>query len=441
MSKPTVPPKAFWEYTIQAREGDVSMTWCETALGERALQEGKCLYNYSINGHLPEGVDMSALLKVIEDEGLWLFRRKFPSRNRTDDEYLYVNQNTAVWVDFTNHNRSLRTSIYSLDEEQILRIKKVLKQHCENKAAKKGKVFVLVSTQQGMTLQEFGVAGEDFIEGNYRPEVVEKYRHVVKDLNDPDPCGRIAILDGPPGTGKTHMVRALLNEVPEATFILIQAGSVTDLGSPNFISVLMEEQRKDQPMILVLEDADECLSSRKADNISAISALLNFSDGIFGALLDMRIVATTNIDLRDLDKAVMRPGRLCRRIEVTLLDATQAQAVHHRLKGGSGPFVEGHFYSLGEIYTIAKGSESPAETDVRVHGKKLKTVGFQTQRSDLADDGKGLKKGQPLLPVQAEVVPVGTVVSEDDDDLADPEYKDDCYLPDCSDDGPDPEDK
>src|SRR6185312_16733704 len=160
------------------------------------------------------------------------------------------------------------------------------------------------------------------------------------DLNKSDPCGRIVLLDGPPGTGKTHMVRALLNEVPRATFILIPSNYIAQLGDPQFLSVLMREQRKDCPLILILEDADEALVNRKEGNTSAISALLNFSDGIFGTLLDMRLICTTNVEIDNLDPAVTRDGRLCTRMEIGLLDTEMANSIYERLTGKKGELKE-----------------------------------------------------------------------------------------------------
>ena len=56
-------------------------------------------------------------------------------------------------------------------------------------------------------------------------------------------------------------------------------------------------------------------------------------DGIMGAMLDARIVATTNAQTEDLDPAIVRPGRLCRRIDIGELCYEQACEVYERLVG------------------------------------------------------------------------------------------------------------
>jgi hypothetical protein len=66
------------------------------------------------------------------------------------------------------------------------------------------------------------------------------------------------------------MVRALLNEAPKATFVLMPSNMMSQLGSPSFIKALLREQKKGYPMVLIIEDADEAIASRDRANLSAI---------------------------------------------------------------------------------------------------------------------------------------------------------------------------
>lgn len=395
--------KPFWEYSPAAgRSSDeVNVQWAKISLGERAFVTGECLYSFSMNGDLRLDINIAELRALFINEGLHPYLKHLPSRDFGDDEMMLISDNSAVWLDITPKSRAIRTCFHTLDEKKAELFKTILKENVVRQA-QKGKIFVLVSTNGTLSLREFGVAGEDFIPENYRPEVAEGFKHVTADLESSDPCGRIVILDGEPGTGKTHLVRALLNECPNATFILVQSSNITSLGDPGLLPVLMSHRSKKHPLVLVLEDADEALTSRKADNVSAISALLNFSDGIFGALLDMRVIATTNQELKDLDAAVMRDGRLCRRVEVTLLDHEQAERIYQRIwaerhpdslygTGTSGFFTAGNFYALGTVYKRAKGSGGESQK-TKPKAAKVR-IGFHAQEKTPAQE-LGLNPGE-----------------------------------------------
>lgn len=329
----------------------------EAGLGQKALTEGKTLHKYYREGTLKFEVDFDLFVKTIEQNG---FRLVYCSRQNGSEDRIFVAADRAVNLTYRPSNRSLSISVFALQEDVVQALETFTKEAVV-KLVTRGRVYVVVSGQEGPSLRELGVAGEDFEPTNYRPETVEAYRHIVADLNESDPCGSVVILDGPPGTGKTHMVRAVLNEVPRAKFILVPSNMLSQLGSPSFVNVLMNEQQKGRPLVLVIEDADECLASRKADSVSEISALLNFSDGLMGKIIDMRIVATTNVEVEDLDPAVMRDGRLCRRLEVGKLDAAQANSVYQRLtEKTDSPFAAGHFYTLAEAYRAARGSDGVA---------------------------------------------------------------------------------
>ena len=85
------------------------------------------------------------------------------------------------------------------------------------------------------------------------------------------------------------------------------------------------------PIALVLEDADRCLVTRGENNINSIQSLLNLGDGILGSLLDLRIIATTNAKKLEMEAAILRPGRLSKRLEVGALDLDTARGVFRRL--------------------------------------------------------------------------------------------------------------
>lgn len=218
-------------------------------------------------------------------------------------------------------------SVNSLSKEFVTELRNFIKPLFVTEIAQ-GHVFAIVSQGGGLSLNNIGNAGISLERRNYNPKVLEDYDYVVKDLNSSSPSGRIAIMEGEPGTGKTHLVRAMLMEVPDAMFVLVSPDLVSQMGGPQLLPLLLSQRRNQNgPIILVLEDADKCLVTRQGDNINSIQSLLNLGDGILGSLLDLRIIATTNAKKLEMEQAIMRPGRLSRRLEVDLLSANTAKNV------------------------------------------------------------------------------------------------------------------
>lgn len=245
----------------------------------------------------------------------------------------------------------------SKNEKFIHDLRKVIKTFVRP-SIKKGYVYAIVVQGGRLALSSIGDAGIPLIENNYAPDVMDKYKFVVNDLNSSTPSGRIIIMEGEPGSGKTHLVRALLTEVKDAMFVLVSPDMVSSLGGPELLPLLLSQRSNEAgPIILILEDADKCLVTRAGDNINSIQSLLNLGDGILGSLLDLRIVATTNAKKLEMEPAIMRPGRLCKRIEVGALNQKSATDIFNRLLPEMevpAKISSSKKHTLAEIYSIAR---------------------------------------------------------------------------------------
>lgn len=206
-----------------------------------------------------------------------------------------------------------------------------------------GKVSGIFATQTGLEVKDFSASvGWPLDRTNYSAEVLSFYDKVSSEFVSSTPSGRLAILDGKPGCGKTFLLRGLVQDISErAHFIYLPASLVPSLDGPQMLSILDEMSRygrhdpRSGRKVFIIEDADECLVARGADNISAIRSLLNFCDGFLGTMLDIRVVATTNsgfVGRTDkIDQALLRPGRLIARVTVPPLTHAEASAwfTHH----------------------------------------------------------------------------------------------------------------
>lgn len=283
----------------------------------------------------------------------------------------YHSKDGMCSLDYYKRNKSFSINLLSLNSKVV----KELREHFKNAITppiQQGYVFAITRGSSKLQLTRIGYAASPLIRENYSKDVIEGYDYVLKDLRSEHPSGRITILDGPPGTGKTHLVRAILTEVQDAMFIIVPPAMVASLGGPELLPLLLETKNaylKKGPTILLLEDADQCLVPRQADNIASISAILNLGDGIYGSLFDIRILATTNAKKADMDPALTRAGRLSKRIEVGPLNYDDANLIFQRLVPGKGDMPKEIFqeeismkpsrgqksvFSLAEVYKAAR---------------------------------------------------------------------------------------
>ena len=133
------------------------------------------------------------------------------------------------------------------------------------------------------------------------------------------------LLYGPPGTGKTLLARALAYQI-DAKFLKVVASSIVDkyIGeSARVVREMFSYAKENQPCIIFIDEVDAIGGKRLAEGSSAdreiqrtLMELLNQLDG-FDDLGQVKTVMATNRP-DTLDPALLRPGRLDRKIEIPL---------------------------------------------------------------------------------------------------------------------------
>lgn len=349
-----------------------------------ALAAGTPAYNVHIEGQLvvpPESVAVQAELA-----GAKLWQRRYRQDGNMTGQ-VYVGPRSIVFYEFRSsmqiHEEDLgiiyarkpppsphppvTISVASLDEAEVQRWISFARTAVQP-VQSEGRAFVLTDAGHGLELTSVGVAGVGFEAGNYQADIVVGHARITEEIAAVKPAGRVVILNGPPGTGKTYFVRALMEALPQAMFIVIPSGMVGELSSPAFMKVLADQRSgATRPTVLILEDSDTVLAKRAADNMNPLSTLLNLSDGILGHMLNLFIVATANTKSAELDPAVVRKGRLLAHLRFREFHNEDAFAVHRRLSGAQLSYEDfktvtrDRKLTLAELYTL--GDEGPEQSE------------------------------------------------------------------------------
>ncbi|KAJ2749557.1 26S proteasome subunit rpt4, partial [Coemansia sp. BCRC 34490] len=164
-------------------------------------------------------------------------------------------------------------------------------------------------------------------------EQIRELREVIElPLMNPELFLRVGVkppkgvlLYGPPGTGKTLLAKAVANSL-ETNFLKVVSSAIVDkyIGESSRIVREMFGYAKDhEPCIIFMDEIDAIGGRRFSEGTSAdreiqrtLMELLNQMDG-FDTLGKVKMIMATNRP-DTLDPALLRPGRLDRKIEIPL---------------------------------------------------------------------------------------------------------------------------
>lgn len=162
---------------------------------------------------------------------------------------------------------------------------------------------------------------------------------------------------GPPGTGKTTYIKYLASVI-KRDFIYIPTTMIEYFTTdPNSLNIILKKPNS----VIILEDAEKAILKRQGDGMdsSAVSSLLNLSDGILSDILKTSVIVTYNCPKQDIDDALKRKGRLQMEYEFDVLSVEDAVKLAKKLKYPK-KFIDEKItesISLSDVYNLEKEVE------------------------------------------------------------------------------------
>jgi energy-coupling factor transporter ATP-binding protein EcfA2 len=343
-----------------------AVSWFLPSAIRAAIGGGDEVRTYQRRGYLARGTEESAVVEKIRSLGD-LRRVARIAEGEVSGRGILLASDHAM-VCFVSSGKKMAVEFVTDADDVYAALSEALDKAIIKSGSESGTISALINTDHGFRIHDIGCVGVELQRDNYAPVVLAAFDHVVEDLKVKSPCGRLTVFSGEPGSGKSFLVRALVEAMSgTASLIVVPPHLVSQLGDPSLLPALISKREEDSgPIILICEDGDECLVRRGSDNMSSVQSVLNLGDGLLGSLLDIRLLVTTNAKKLEMDAAVEREGRLCRRLDVGRLDGAQADRVLGRLVPGTTSFREP--VTLARVYAKArelgwKPDDAPIEPD------------------------------------------------------------------------------
>ena len=293
--------------------------------------------------------------------GLEYHEMKSKPKEMLDYIWYPIKTDFCLWV---NNGDS---SIYhsgKIKQEEIDELIKIIEE-CRANMKPKDAVFYMVkdSAFHGFELNAFKIKTPAIcIEENYNDDFLPINKKVIDFVNDDNKSG-IVLFHGKFGTGKTTYLRHVITQTKKKV-IYLPVSVFERIEDPNFLRFLVNHTGS----IWLIEDCENLVASRENGKRSgSISALLNLGDGLLADALNIQVICTFNTELKNIDNALLRKGRLITRYEFAPLAIEKTK---HLLKKNGIDYTKNEPLTLAQIYNYIDDNNSVLPEKIKLGFKQ-----------------------------------------------------------------------